>query len=108
MPHVTQLLNWDCGLACVLMVLRKAGIKYASFETLRMLCPTTSVWTVDLAHLLHHYGMQVHFYTTTIGANPEYRSESFYVESMEEDCLRVDRLFSHARLVGIDLQQRQV
>ncbi len=31
----------DCGLACVLMVLRAAGINSEDFQSLGSLCPTT-------------------------------------------------------------------
>lgn len=42
-PHVRQHFNWDCGLACVLMVLRAAAPKAACMDlaTLRQYCSTT-------------------------------------------------------------------
>ena len=42
-PHVRQAFNWDCGLACVLMVLQAAAPKAAGMDlaTLRQYCPTT-------------------------------------------------------------------
>eukprot|EP00268_Persea_americana_P066933 TRINITY_DN9163_c0_g1_i18.p1 TRINITY_DN9163_c0_g1~~TRINITY_DN9163_c0_g1_i18.p1 ORF type:complete len:109 (-),score=11.98 TRINITY_DN9163_c0_g1_i18:8-334(-) len=41
-PHVRQLCNWDCGLACVLMVLRTLGIDHCDIHSLGKLCSTTS------------------------------------------------------------------
>jgi Guanylylate cyclase len=60
------------------------------------LCPAAglrSIWTVDLAHLLARFGLEVRFLTVTIGANPEFATESFYAENMPEDEQRVRRLF---------------
>uniref|UniRef100_A0A803M3K4 Guanylyl cyclase n=1 Tax=Chenopodium quinoa TaxID=63459 RepID=A0A803M3K4_CHEQI len=47
-PHVNQLSNWDCGLACVLMVLQTIGINNCSLHTLEKLCGTRSrSWLED-------------------------------------------------------------
>lgn len=107
-PHVRQHFNWDCGLACVLMVLRAMGVKGVDFNYLRRLCPTTSVWTIDLAHLLRRFGMGVVFLTTMLGANPEYTNELFYAENMATDEHRVQRLFQEAPQVGIPVHQRSL
>ena len=48
-----------------------------------------SVWTVDLAHLLRKFCMDVTFTTLTLGANPQYSNESFYMEHLQEDAERV-------------------
>ena len=52
-----------------------------------------SVWTVDLAHLMRHFGLDVTLATTMVGANPGYFHEGFYMENMEEDQCRVTQLF---------------
>lgn len=54
---------------------------------------TRSVWTVDLAHLMRHFGLDVTLATTVIGANPGYFREGFYMENMAEDQYRVTQLF---------------
>ncbi|EIE26457.1 hypothetical protein COCSUDRAFT_46095 [Coccomyxa subellipsoidea C-169] len=107
-PHIRQVFNWDCGLACVLMVLRAAGIHSEDFSSLRNLCSITSIWTVDLAYLLRRFGLEVEFTTITIGANPEYAKESFYREHMAEDGSRVERLFQEAAAAGITVTRRSV
>ena len=111
-PHTRQTYNWDCGLACVAMALNSMGEEtttatvrtddddddvdddFASVDAiaaatdlrvLRRLCRTTSIWTVDLAHLLRRFGADVTFATVTIGANPAYASESFYSDTLRED-----------------------
>eukprot|EP00873_Tetraselmis_striata_P025606 jgi/Tetstr1/445870/TSEL_033509.t1 len=104
-PHVQQRHNWDCGLACVLMALQMFGITSYDLHGLQELCCTKSIWTIDLAHLLRFFGMDVTFLTITIGANPEYASESFYREHIEEDEQRVARLFRAAPSKGVQLHQ---
>ncbi|XP_024403500.1 guanylyl cyclase 1 [Physcomitrium patens] len=107
-PHVRQLCNWDCGLACVLMVLKFLGIQGCDLKYLSQLCQTTSIWTVDLAHLLRHFKVDVAFLTVTIGANPSFAVETFYQGNMEEDGERVNMLFAKAPQVGIRVQWRSI
>lgn len=107
-PHVRQMHSWDCGLACVLMVLRALGRNAYDLKHLQQLCGTTSVWTVDLAHLLRHFALDVCFLTVTIGANPGFALETFYKETMEEDRKRVDFLFERAAQAGIHIQRRSL
>eukprot|EP00798_Chlamydomonas_sp_ICE-L_P018791 gene18791-25333_t len=66
------------------------------------------VWTVDLAHLLRRFGFDVWFFTVTLGPNPDFVNESFYMENMQEDERRVSQLFSDAEKAGIVLQQRSL
>ncbi|KAH9301561.1 hypothetical protein KI387_013144, partial [Taxus chinensis] len=107
-PHVRQLCSWDCGLACVLMVLRALDIQDCDMKSLAKLCSTTSIWTVDLAHLLRRFSINVAFLTVTIGANPHFALETFYKEHMVEDGERVNRLFEKAPQVGIQIQWRSI
>lgn len=107
-PHVRQMFNWDCGLACALMVLRAVGFNDLDYSTLRRYCATTSVWTIDLAHVLRRFGLDVSFFTVTLGPNPAFVNESFYVENIEEDEQRVQNLFYDAAEAGISIQQRSV
>lgn len=107
-PHVRQLWTWDCGLACVLMVLKALGIEDCDMESLAKLCSTTSIWTVDLAHLLRRFSINVSFLTVTIGANPNFARETFYKEHMAEDGERVNGLFEKAPQAGIQIQWRSI
>ena len=50
------------------------------------------MWTVDLAHLLRRFGLQVCFTTLTLGTNPGFAEESFYGK-MHDDEIRVQQLF---------------
>lgn len=56
-PHVSQSCQWDCGVSCVQMVLRGLG-REAERSSLLASLGTRSVWTIDLAMLLHRQGVR--------------------------------------------------
>ena len=58
------------------MLLKGLGITNCDLRMLRRLCPTTSIWTVDLAFLLRQFGADVTFCTVTLGANPAFVREA--------------------------------
>ncbi|KAL5203364.1 hypothetical protein ABZP36_014316 [Zizania latifolia] len=107
-PHVQQAFTWDCGLACVLMVLRTLGIDCCGIADLEKLCSTTSIWTVDLAYLLNKFSVCFSFFIVTLGANPQYSVETFYREQLQEDIDRGDQLFGKALEAGISIQCRSI
>ncbi|KAJ3668908.1 hypothetical protein LUZ60_010858 [Juncus effusus] len=107
-PHVRQTFNWDCGLACVLMVIRTLGIENYDITDLENFCSTTSIWTVDLAYLLHKFSVNFSFLTITLGVNPHYSAESFYREQLQDDSGRVGELFGKAVNEGINIQCRSI
>eukprot|EP00775_Hariotina_reticulata_P009729 gene9729-biopygen11636 len=107
LPHA-NLDYRDCGLACVLMVLRRLGCTCCDYQQLRKLSQTTSVWTVDLAHLLAHFGATVTFCTITLGINGDFANETFYMEHLEDDQHRVQQLFAQAPQLGISVQERSI
>ncbi|XP_061349614.1 guanylyl cyclase 1 isoform X2 [Gastrolobium bilobum] len=103
-PHINQIYTWDCGLACVLMVLKTMGDNDYNIQALAELCCSTSIWTVDLAYLLQRFSVTFSYFTVTFGANPNYCVESFYKEELPNDLVRVDLLFQKAMDAGIDIQ----
>lgn len=107
-PHINQLHSWDCGLACVLMVLRTLGVKDCNMQELGDLCCTTSIWTVDLAYLLKKFSVNFSYFTVTLGANPSFSVETFYKEQLPNDLVRVDMLFQKARDAGIIIECRSI
>ena len=54
-----QVKEWDCGLACVQMVLGTLGVEeeQASHTVLRSRLASDSVWSIDLAYLLADFGV---------------------------------------------------
>ncbi|KAI7739743.1 hypothetical protein M8C21_000509 [Ambrosia artemisiifolia] len=107
-PHIKQLRSWDCGLACVLMVLRTLGLDHYDLQDLEEICRTTSIWTVDLAYLLQKLSIRFSFFTVTLGANPDFSMEKFYKEQLANDICRVDMLFQRAVEEGIKIENRSI
>lgn len=107
-PHINQQNTWDCGLACVLMVLRALGACDCSIQELVELCCTTSIWTVDLAYLLQKFSVSFTYCTVTLGANPDFSVETYYKDQLPSDLLRVNMLFQEARKAGINIECRSV
>eukprot|EP01023_Acetabularia_acetabulum_P005808 TRINITY_DN12390_c0_g1_i1.p2 TRINITY_DN12390_c0_g1~~TRINITY_DN12390_c0_g1_i1.p2 ORF type:complete len:298 (+),score=32.31 TRINITY_DN12390_c0_g1_i1:188-1081(+) len=103
-PHVKQLFSWDCGVACTLMVLKALKIDggIGILQLQQQFC-TRSVWTIDIAHMLRRYTVDVTFYTVTIGANPDFANENYYMPNISEDAQRVNRLFQQAAMVGLPI-----
>lgn len=64
--HVRQIGDWDCGVACVQMIIGKSRSLPSSWQTAR------SVWTIDLAYLLRSFDVKFRYTTITLGANMDY------------------------------------
>lgn len=107
-PHIKQLRSWDCGLACVLMVLRTLGLNHYDLQDLEEMCRTTSIWTVDLAYLLQKLSISFSYFTVTLGANPDFSVENFYKEQLANDIVRVDMLFQRSVEEGIKIERRSI
>lgn len=77
------------------------------FSELRTLISSNSIWTVELAHLLHsHLQIPCHFFTSTIGGKPlwwsvvdirlveeSYATQPYYKEEFDDDKPRINQLF---------------
>ncbi|KAJ1737625.1 hypothetical protein LPJ72_000322 [Coemansia sp. Benny D160-2] len=96
---VLQQDSWDCGLACVCMILRAFGQPTCTVAQLARQAQTASVWTIDLALLIHRNLPHADFtyYTACVGVNPEHAQNRFYDDLLDDEELRVVRLFSRAR-----------
>ncbi|KAH7855071.1 hypothetical protein Vadar_020935 [Vaccinium darrowii] len=94
-PLINQQRTWDCGLACILMVLRTLGIDDYNIQELGDLCCTTSIWTVDLAYLLQKFSVSFSYFTVL-------------QEQLPNDLVRVDMLFQKAMEAGIRIQCRSI
>lgn len=102
LPHVEQAENWDCGLACIQMVLsddeainlrqNMSVICSEEYQNKRLfennnsiiyscyLCvyKSYSTWTIDLCYILNHFSVKIKYYTKTLGVNPSFSQERFY------------------------------
>ncbi|KAK1355257.1 Guanylyl cyclase [Heracleum sosnowskyi] len=107
-PHINQLRTWDCGLNCVLMILKTLGFNNCTIQELDRLCSLTSIWTIDLAFLLQKFAVSFSYFTVTLGVNPEYSTEIYYKEQLPDDLVRVDSLFQKAMDAGINIECRSI
>uniref|UniRef100_A0A2K6GRC5 Guanylyl cyclase domain containing 1 n=1 Tax=Propithecus coquereli TaxID=379532 RepID=A0A2K6GRC5_PROCO len=98
-PIIQQLYHWDCGLACSKMVLRYLGqLDDSEFESaLQELRLTRSIWTIDLAYLMRHFGVRHRFCTQTLGVDKGYKNQSFYRKHFDTEETRVNQLFAQAK-----------
>ena len=82
-----------------------ASQRAPTWDELHRRCGTSSVWTIDLAYLLHAWGVRFVFTTTTIGCDPSYKDLSFYKKELSLDEQRVTRLFREA--LSMEQKERQ-
>lgn len=109
LPHVVQRYDWDCGIACVAMILVKFGKAFddsALFSALPNLGIGKSVWTIDLANILRYYNINCVFYTITCGVDPGYKFEAYYSGNFDTEERRVNLLFRTASELGMTIVKR--
>jgi hypothetical protein len=82
------------------MVLRAVGVATSGLDLVGMFATTRSVWTIDLAFILHEQGLAVTFSTTALGCNQAFEGEEFYTERLRDDRERVEGLFDRALRTG--------
>mmetsp|Transcript_82297 Transcript_82297/g.160583 ORF Transcript_82297/g.160583 Transcript_82297/m.160583 type:complete len:420 (-) Transcript_82297:206-1465(-) len=107
LPHVRQHYSWDCGVACVRMVLSYLGNPRSSQELIDLL-GTRSVWTIDLAVLLRRVGgpqLRFLFCTAALGAEDSHSELDMYRSDFDKDERRVNDLFRSAPALGVAYAQ---
>eukprot|EP00752_Nemacystus_decipiens_P001296 g1288.t1 len=104
-PHVSQSCQWDCGVSCVQMVLRGLG-REAERSSLLASLGTRSVWTIDLAMLLHRQGVRFTYGTRTAGVTEAYSAIDFYRDNFDRDAPRVQALFKAAEEAKVGAVQK--
>ncbi|KAM4809464.1 protein GUCD1 isoform 1-T1 [Rhinophrynus dorsalis] len=109
-PLIQQLYHWDCGLACARMVLQYLNLLHEDqFQNaMHELHLTKSIWTIDLAYLMHHFGVQHRFCTQTLGVDKGYKNQSFYRKHFDAEENRVNQLFAQAKARGVHVEKRTV
>uniref|UniRef100_A0A8C6ZJG2 Guanylyl cyclase domain containing 1 n=1 Tax=Nothoprocta perdicaria TaxID=30464 RepID=A0A8C6ZJG2_NOTPE len=98
-PVIQQLYHWDCGLACSRMVLQYLNhLDNDEFQkAIHELRLTKSIWTIDLAYLMRHFGVKHKFCTQTLGVDKGYKNQSFYRKHFDTEENRVNQLFAQAK-----------
>ena len=112
LQHMRQRTNWDCGVTCLQMVAHwlasnDATTDFGEREEHRRdwmlkLAGTASIWTVDLAWILHNMMMLVEasqrndfndfsflFCSTSLSVNEEFSDYNYYKEAFAKDRIRV-------------------
>ncbi|ESN98538.1 hypothetical protein HELRODRAFT_185838 [Helobdella robusta] len=107
--HVRQHSNWDCGLACVQMILKTYDKNIDNFKSVCVrLNLKTSIWTIDLAYILQYYHIAHKFMTITLGVDEAYSKKSFYKDNYDEDSARVEAMFNNAGEAGVNITECSV
>ncbi|XP_039177036.1 protein GUCD1 isoform X4 [Crotalus tigris] len=107
-PALQQLYHWDCGLACSRMALRYLNLlNDEDFQrAVRDLQLTKSIWTIDLAYLMRHFGVKHLFCTQTLGVDKGYKNQSFYRKHFDTEENRVNQLFAQAKACKVLVDKR--
>ncbi|KAK4534397.1 hypothetical protein CDCA_CDCA01G0422 [Cyanidium caldarium] len=107
--HVPQRHSWDCGLACVALVLECRGWRPIPLSMLMARAGTRSVWSIDLVHVLRTFGVRpLLFYTSCAGVRPEYARLAFYQRHLKRDTGRVRERFAQAEADGTVIELREL
>eukprot|EP00967_Tisochrysis_lutea_P071507 scaffold95058_cov30-Tisochrysis_lutea.AAC.5 len=109
-PSRAQAADWDCGLACVQMVLLALGVgaTECTLTELRKRLTSNSVWTADLVFLLASYGIECEYLTSELGAgadSADRAGSAFYSASLDADAARVNALFARAEEEGVVIRR---
>lgn len=108
-PHVRQNYDWDCGLACLKMILQFFNITFNDFDSVyESLNCETRVWTIDLCIILSHYEIPCKYYTITLGVDQNYSKERYYRTNYNKDTHRVNSQFHNAQTLGIVVEKRSL
>ncbi|XP_045613541.2 protein GUCD1 [Procambarus clarkii] len=106
--HVQQKHTWDCGLACIMMILTPQNRNRFSAR-LYQICQEEgfekSTWSIDLAYLLQRFGVKHRYMTVTLGVDPGFSTESFYDKVLSKDAQRVLDRFREASNQGVVVDQ---
>ena len=111
LPHFRQKHDWDCGIACIQMILLELGqVSDDSeiYELTATLGIPESVWTIDLANILRHLKIESVYYTVTCGVDPSYQEKEYYKDDFNAEETRVNSLFEKATEIGIKIVKKYV
>ena len=115
--HVRQRETWDCGIACLQMILDDDNDEEneegeSSYQAIldAIGSHTQSIWTADLVWYLNHHltindnkkknKYSCWFVTKSLCPNPEWEQLKYYQQAYSEDCQRVTQRID-------DMQQQQ-
>lgn len=117
--HIKQVDTWDCGLACIQMVIgwlnNTCNLAQEEQEEQREWMMNSvkakSLWTIDLVILLQNMlDLDTHnnsylFCSNQFGIDESYNNFHYYKDAFSEDEIRVKSLFQKAELQSLPLMQ---
>jgi hypothetical protein len=104
--------DWDCGVACLYMVL-----KWSDFHSIKKvnlslidnheICRReTPLWSLDLFLFLVELDLNVSMYTTSLGVQSHHLSYEWYNNSsVELDKLRLDKQIAYSKTKGLNIYE---
>jgi hypothetical protein len=103
--HVHQIETWDCGIACLLMVMTFLNvIQNIEEERLFMFqaVATQSIWSIDLVNIIEIYKKRnVHisylYCSMTLQVDESHQALAFYEQAFPVDQIRVKHLLHQAQ-----------
>lgn len=95
--RILQCATWDCGLACACIAIDhfKAGniTPYHAALDFKHETESVSVWSIDVVALLLRHGLDVSFFTTTLGVSDDLMEMPLYTKDSWTVIKRVEQLF---------------
>ena len=103
--HIRQRKAWDCGLACVQMIIRLHSDN-STWQEIYLTCRTSSIWTIHLSSALLQRGVPHVITTTCAGVNQDLESLSFYRDHIQKEEKDVMLLFENSLSSGVSIIER--
>jgi len=68
----------------------------------------SSLWTIDIAHICALINLEHKMFTTTIGVDQNYSTESFYLKDFNQEKVRIENKFKNSQSLGINLEKKSI
>ena len=98
-----QKFDWDCGLACCIMVLKWHGFNSEKVYEHELALLASPLWTIDLLIVLKDCGVSGSMHTTCLGLQEHHSSLDWYSRGESNDFNRIAKQFSLARELGLKI-----
>lgn len=105
--YCSQRDDWDCGLACVGMVLKWSKHTVAGelvLDDQHFWERKLPLWTIEMYIMLSKYnGMEIELFTSYVGVQDNYRNSPWYSRTFEGDKRLIEDQFSYAMNKGMKI-----
>ena len=101
LSHVPQTEHWDCGVACICMILlwiNQHSTPTPSLHDLKLHHHWNKpLWTIEIFYFLKSCGVEVTFFTKFLGVGQHHSDINWYSEHLDEDTERIENLLAATR-----------